>query len=40
LRARLITAMVSLDSHRSVEMPQVLRDRFEAYLAASGPAPA
>jgi 4-hydroxybenzoyl-CoA thioesterase len=38
MRARLVTAMVSLETHRSVDMPSALRDKFEAYLAASGPA--
>jgi 4-hydroxybenzoyl-CoA thioesterase len=38
LRARLVTAMVSLETHRPVDMPQALRDKFEAYLRLSGPA--
>jgi 4-hydroxybenzoyl-CoA thioesterase len=40
LRARLVTAMVSLETHRSVEMPAGLRARFESYLAEAGAAPA
>ena len=39
LRARLVTAMVSLETHRPVELPPALRDKFEAYQRASGPTP-
>ena len=40
LRARLVTAMVSLETHRSVELPHALRERFEDYLSEAGDAPA
>ena len=36
LRARLTTAMTSLDTQRSVELPNTLRDRFEAYQNLTG----
>ena len=36
LRARLTTAMTSLETQRSVELPDVLRDRFETYLKLTG----
>ena len=36
LRARLTTAMTSLETQRSVELPSTLRDRFEAYLKMTG----
>jgi 4-hydroxybenzoyl-CoA thioesterase len=39
LRARLVTAMVSLETHRSVEMPASLRAACEAYLNEVGAAP-
>jgi 4-hydroxybenzoyl-CoA thioesterase len=39
LRARLVTAMVLLETHRPVEVPQALRDKFEAYFRLSRPAP-
>jgi 4-hydroxybenzoyl-CoA thioesterase len=39
LRARLVTAMVSLETHRSVELPASLRAAFEAYLNEIGVAP-
>lgn len=32
LRARLVTAMTSLETQRSVELPQALRQKFEAYM--------
>jgi 4-hydroxybenzoyl-CoA thioesterase len=32
LRARLVTAMTSLESHRAIELPPMLRQKFEAYL--------
>ena len=38
LRARLVTAMMSLETERSLDLPQALRDKFEAYLAHTGPA--
>ena len=36
LRARLTTAMTSLETQRSIELPKDLRDRFEAYLKLTG----
>jgi 4-hydroxybenzoyl-CoA thioesterase len=39
LRARLVTAMVSLETHRSVELPASLRAAFEAYLTEIGATP-
>ena len=36
LRARLVTAMTSLETHQSVELPQALRGKFEAYMKATG----
>jgi 4-hydroxybenzoyl-CoA thioesterase len=36
LRARLTTAMTSLETQRSIELPRDLRDRFEAYLQHTG----
>ncbi len=36
LRARLVTAMMSLESRRSVELPAALREKFETYLARTG----
>lgn len=36
LRARLVTAMTSLETQRSVELPQALRDKFAAYLKRTG----
>ncbi len=36
LRARLITAMTSLETHQSVDLPKALRDRFETYLRLTG----
>lgn len=33
LRARTVTAMTSLSTHRSVELPAALRQAFEAYAA-------
>lgn len=36
LRARLTTAMTSLETQRSIELPRDLRDRFEAYLQLTG----
>jgi 4-hydroxybenzoyl-CoA thioesterase len=36
LRARLTTAMTSLETQRSIELPRDLRDRFEAYLQHIG----
>jgi 4-hydroxybenzoyl-CoA thioesterase len=38
LRARLVTAMVSLETHRSVELPASLREKLEAYLQEVGAA--
>jgi len=32
LRARLVTAMTSLETQQSVELPQALREKFETYL--------
>jgi 4-hydroxybenzoyl-CoA thioesterase len=36
LRARTITAMMSLSSRRSVELPEALRKAFEAYALKTG----
>ena len=36
LRARLTTAMTSLETQRSVELPHTLRDRFEEYQKLTG----
>lgn len=36
LRARLITAMTSLETQQSVELPSALRHRFETYLKLIG----
>ena len=36
LRARLTTAMTSLETQRSVELPNTLRDRFEEYQKLTG----
>ena len=38
LRARLVTAMVSLETKRSVELPWALREKFETYLRRIGQA--
>jgi 4-hydroxybenzoyl-CoA thioesterase len=38
LRARLVTAMTSLETQRSVELPQVLRQKFETYMKGMGQA--
>jgi 4-hydroxybenzoyl-CoA thioesterase len=38
LRAHLVTAMVSLETHRSVELPAALREKFETYLQRTGQA--
>ncbi len=35
LRARLVTAMTSLETHRAIELPKSLRQKFEAYLQLS-----
>ena len=39
LRARLVTALVSLTTHRSIEIPDALRGKFEAYVTETGPVP-
>jgi 4-hydroxybenzoyl-CoA thioesterase len=36
LRARLTTAMTSLETQRAIELPNELRDRFEKYLKLTG----
>jgi len=36
LRARLVTAMTSLETHQSVELPKALREKFETYMKATG----
>jgi 4-hydroxybenzoyl-CoA thioesterase len=36
LRARLVTAMTSLETHQSVELPQTLREKFETYMKHTG----
>jgi 4-hydroxybenzoyl-CoA thioesterase len=38
LRARLVTAMMSLETQHAVELPHALRDKFEIYLKRTGPA--
>ena len=38
LRAHMVTAMMSLETRRGVELPQVLRERIEAYRQRSGSA--
>jgi 4-hydroxybenzoyl-CoA thioesterase len=38
LRARLVTAMMSLETQHAIELPHALRDKFEAYLQRTGPA--
>jgi len=38
LRARLVTAMTSLETQRSVELPHALRQKFEAYSRLTGQA--
>jgi len=37
LRARLVTAMMSLETQQKVELPHFLRDKFESYLKRTGP---
>ena len=39
LRARLVTAMVSLETQRAIELPRDLREKFEAYVERTGLAP-
>ena len=39
LRARLVTAMMSLETQHAIELPPALRAKFEAYLKRTGPAP-
>ncbi len=38
LRARLVTAMMSLETQQSVELPDDLRKKFEAYFKSTGQA--
>ena len=38
LRARLVTAMTSLETHQSVELPRALREKFESYMKQTGQA--
>jgi 4-hydroxybenzoyl-CoA thioesterase len=38
LRARLVTAMMSLETQRKVELPHFLREKFEGYLKRTGQA--
>jgi 4-hydroxybenzoyl-CoA thioesterase len=38
LRARLVTAMTSLETQRSVELPQALRQKFEIYMKGTAQA--
>jgi 4-hydroxybenzoyl-CoA thioesterase len=38
LRAHLVTAMISLETRQTVELPAALRRAFEAYLQKAGPA--
>lgn len=38
LRACLVTAMMSLETRRSVELPRALREKFATYLKRTGPA--
>ena len=35
LRARMVTAMMSLETHKAVALPQGLRDAIEAYRRAN-----
>jgi 4-hydroxybenzoyl-CoA thioesterase len=39
LRARLVTAMTSLETQRSIEFPHALRQKFEIYLKRTGQTP-
>ena len=36
LRARLVTAMTSLETHQSVELPANLREKLQAYMKQTG----
>ena len=36
LRARLVTAMTSLETHQSVELPANLREKLQAYIKQTG----
>jgi 4-hydroxybenzoyl-CoA thioesterase len=36
LRARLVTAMMSLETQQKVKLPDVLREKFETYLNGTG----
>jgi len=36
LRARLVTAMMSLETQQKVALPHSLRDKFESYLKRTG----
>jgi 4-hydroxybenzoyl-CoA thioesterase len=36
LRARLVTAMTSLETQRAIELPSMLREKFQAYLELTG----
>jgi acyl-CoA thioesterase FadM len=38
LRARLVTAMMSLETQHAIELPPALRAKFEAYLKRTGAA--
>ena len=38
LRARLVTAMMSLETQHAIELPPALREKFEAYLKRTGAA--
>jgi 4-hydroxybenzoyl-CoA thioesterase len=38
LRACLVTAMISLETQRAVELPHALREKFETYMKRSGQA--
>ena len=38
LRARLVTAMMSLETQQKVELPHLLRDKFESYVKRTGQA--
>ena len=38
LRACLVTAMTSLETHQSVELPRALREKFETYMKRTGQA--
>jgi len=38
LRARLVTAMMSLETQQKVQLPHLLREKFESYVKRTGQA--